>query len=430
MKEFIIKYLRVPAIATALAALFLLACAKEEIVYAPELDIPNVDEGVPFVRVLIIERAREVDVEARSILFIKESTGGRKGAGIRGEGRFKVVDAGGYLSLVRGGNVILSAERIFARPAGGGNIRVDGKAFRGSMQFTPASGGFSVINYIMVDDYIKGVLPAEIGYLGKDKYEAYRAQAISSRSYSLSKLEQMKDMEYDLRATVMDQVYKGVAGESPLASRAVEDTRGIVLLWDGKPAKAYYSSCCGGHTADIRVGWPWKDEFPYLYGVRDATEKGSKISFCRHSRHFRWRADWKGGKLAGILNRTLKRELKSGFRRFNSLIDIRISGYSRDGRVKSLEIVTDSGLYEIIGDRIRWVLRPFSHDGAILRSTLFKIDVIRERGKVRSLSMLGGGNGHGIGMCQTGAIRMAEIGYSAEEILSHYYPGASIEIYY
>jgi stage II sporulation protein D len=93
-------------------------------------------------------------------------------------------------------------------------------------------------------------------------------------------------------------------------------------------------------------------------------------------------------------------------------------------------VVTDNGTYRIEGDRIRWVLRPGSPKGAILRSTLFKMEVNRRGGMVRSVSLKGGGNGHGIGMCQTGAIRMAELGFKAEQILEHYYPGISIKRIY
>jgi stage II sporulation protein D len=95
-----------------------------------------------------------------------------------------------------------------------------------------------------------------------------------------------------------------------------------------------------------------------------------------------------------------------------------------------MTFITDSGSCRITGDRIRWVLRPDSADGAILRSTLLKIEAIREDGGLKKLKVLGGGNGHGVGMCQSGAIEMSSQGYSAEEIIEHYYPGVSIERYY
>ena len=96
----------------------------------------------------------------------------------------------------------------------------------------------------------------------------------------------------------------------------------------------------------------------------------------------------------------------------------------------SIEIVTDKGTHRIDGDRIRWVLRPKSGSGKILKSTMFKVSVKKARGRVSSINLVGGGNGHGIGMCQAGAIKMAEMGYRMDEILNHYYPGAEIRSIY
>jgi stage II sporulation protein D len=104
-----------------------------------------------------------------------------------------------------------------------------------------------------------------------------------------------------------------------------------------------------------------------------------------------------------------------------------VIGTGPDGRVLGIEIATDRQSFEVLGDRIRWVMKPDPASDAILKSTLFKIDVSIARGRIAAIDMLGGGNGHGVGMCQTGAIRMAELGYSGEEIIRHYYPGSALE---
>ena len=102
-----------------------------------------------------------------------------------------------------------------------------------------------------------------------------------------------------------------------------------------------------------------------------------------------------------------------------------------DGRVKEIEIVTDRKTFRVQGDRIRWVLRPDLGSGKILKSTMFKLDVKKSRGVVLRATATGGGNGHGVGLCQHGAIRMAELGYSGEEIIKHYYPGVDVvRLYY
>ena len=298
--------------------------------------------------------------------------------------------------------------------------------YRGSFLIKAVDRGIIAVNVVEIDDYLKGVLPSEIGYLQPAQYEAYRAQAIASRSYALSKLEEKKNELYDMQSTVMDQVYRGVLGEHELASRAVDETRGLVAVWEGKPIKAYYSSCCGGHTADIRDVWPWKTPFPYLYGVRDTVSVNGTRSLCSRSPHFRWKVVWSASKLREVLRKTVPAELHTAPRSVGSVKDIRVNGTGVDGRVKELEIITDRGTYRVTGDRIRWVLKPDPSSGKILKSTMFKVDVKKSRGHVLRLTVTGGGNGHGVGMCQTGAIRMAELGFSGEEIIQHYYPGVRV----
>ncbi len=348
-------------------------------------------------------------------------------------------DSGGEFVVRRSGNVLTirgSGAEPYEAPAislscpGEGNIYVNGRPYRGGFTFRATQGGLITINDIEIDDYLKGVLPAEIGYLRPDQYEAYLAQAIASRSYSLSKLEEKSMEMYDMRATIMDQVYRGVQGEHPDASRAVDETRGLVALFEGLPARAYYSSCCGGHTADIRVGWPWKTPYAFLEGVRDTEEEEKGRSFCQRSPHFRWRVHWAGRTLERILEKTLPRELGVRSEAVGKLEDVVVRGVSPAGRVRAIEIVTDRGRHVVEGDRIRWVLLPQQGSDAILKSTMFKLDVKKSGGRVSAVNIIGGGNGHGIGMCQTGAIRMAEKGYSYEEILAHYYPGTRIVRYY
>jgi stage II sporulation protein D len=227
----------------------------------------------------------------------------------------------------------------------------------------------------------------------------------------------------------MDQVYKGISSENRKASEAVDRTRGIVGVWKGRPMRAYYSACCGGHTADIRVGWPWKAHYPYLYGGRDSPGEGGS-SFCNGSGHFRWEVIWSGSDLARITRKTLAGELGSRVSPFNVIRDMKVDSYAPSGRARAVVIVTDSGTYRVEGDRIRWVLRPTSASGPILRSTLFKMEVERSGGRVRKVRLKGGGNGHGVGMCQAGAIGMAVKGFSAERILHHYYPGVTLDKIY
>ncbi len=387
-------------------------------------------EGPPIVRVLILEPARDVRLRIPSAFFISEGPGEAPLVRVDSGGEFVVRQNGTSLAIRGSGGELHKGPLLSISCPGSGNIYINGKPYRGGFTFRPTQGGVITINDIEIDDYLKGVLPAEMGYLRPDQYEAYLVQAIASRSYSLSKLEEKKFEMYDMRATIMDQVYRGVQGEHPDASRAVDETRGLVVMYEGLPARAYYSSCCGGHTADIRVGWPWKAPAGFLTGVRDTEEDERGKSFCRRSPHFRWRVHWSGRTLERILEKTLPRELGVKKSSVGKLENIEARGVSSDGRVKAVEIVTDRGRHIVEGDRIRWVLLPKAGSDAILKSTMFKMDVKRSGGRVSAVNLVGGGNGHGIGMCQAGAIRMAEKGYSYEEILSHYYPGTVLVRYY
>ncbi len=109
-----------------------------------------------------------------------------------------------------------------------------------------------------------------------------------------------------------------------------------------------------------------------------------------------------------------------------TLKDIRIEDTSHSGRVTSLAIETTEGEFTITGDRIRWVLMPDPSKGQILRSVLFRLDKMVEGDQLAFVSIVGGGNGHGVGMCQNGAIGMAKAGYTYRMILEHYYPGCGV----
>jgi len=399
---------------------------KEEPVYR---EVVSPLAYTPEVRVLILEAKSSVRIQVKSAFFLGESESGEPLKRFEQGGNFVVRKSGNRIGLFEGRKKVHEAPIVSVKPALKENIYINGKPYRGWFLFRLTQGGIMTVNHIEVDDYIKGVLPAEIGYLRSDQYEAYRVQAIASRSYALGKAEEKEIELYDLKATIMDQVYRGVQGETPEASLAVDETRGIVGIWEGKPIRAYYSACCGGHTADIRVSWPWKTPYPYLYGIRDTGAEDDR-SFCRRSPHFRWRVHWSGRILERIIQRTLPKELGIRPGVVGKLTDLKVLGTAPDGRIIGIEIVTDRGSYRVDGDRIRWILKPNPGSDAILKSTLFKMSVKRVRGKVSAVNLTGGGNGHGVGMCQAGAISMAEQGYSAEEILQHYYPGVTIYRYY
>ena len=305
--------------------MIMLSCGKEPVRHIPRIvdDKPSPSAST-LVRVLILDTKEKISVEAGSANVACRQSDNTITDGYFLEGMMVVSRSGPDLKVSKKGRGFPETPILIIRPEKEGGFKIDGKRYRGTLMLQRgAANNILAINIVEIDDYLKGVLPSEIGYLKKGQYEAFRVQAIASRSYALSKLEEKKGELYDLRSTIMDQVYKGMDGEYPEASRAVDESRGIVALWNGNSIKAYYSSCCGGHTADIRVGWPWKADFPYLYGGRDAAAAKGK-SFCCDSRHFRWEHHWRGRDLLKILKKSLPAELGSRVASLNRLIDISV----------------------------------------------------------------------------------------------------------
>lgn len=286
-------------------------------------------------------------------------------------------------------------------------------------------GGIDLVNLVPLETYLEGVVPHEIGEPGPDGYAAVEAQAIAARTYALSRMALNRAKPFDVEAGVMDQVYRGNEKRSRLATSAVNDTRGLVLAYRGNLCDAYYSATCGGHTNDIRVVWPDRPDAPFLHGSMDRAAGGA-TSFCAEARNFRWTYSFSGRALGETLRQTLPALLNISPGSIGGLEDLRIMSRTRSGRVGRLEIRTSSGTFYVDGDRIRRALMLDVGKGRILPSTMFDLEKRMMGGALASVDIVGGGNGHGVGMCQNGAIGMARRGYAYDMILQHYYPGSEL----
>jgi peptidoglycan hydrolase-like amidase len=127
-------------------------------------------------------------------------------------------------------------------------------------------GRLNLINELPLEDYLRGVVPAEMGPELYPRLEALKAQAVAARTYTLRNLGEFEGEGFDICATPRCQVYRGIAAEHPLSDRAIAETAGQVLLWRGELVDARYSATCGGHTEDVRTVFPLEDA-PYLRGV-------------------------------------------------------------------------------------------------------------------------------------------------------------------
>jgi stage II sporulation protein D len=147
-------------------------------------------------------------------------------------------------------------------------VRFNDKPFRGKIEvFANTRGGLTVVNVIGLEDYVKGVVPNELSY---PAIEALKAQAIAARTYAVKNQRQFASQGFDLLPTTRSQVYRGLTSETPLTSRAVDETRGTIATYNGEPINALYTSTCGGRTEDAEN--IFKDVVPYLRGRECAVE--------------------------------------------------------------------------------------------------------------------------------------------------------------
>jgi stage II sporulation protein D len=324
-------------------------------------------------------------------------------------------------------------ETLAVTPDEGTTIGWKGQQWRGQFRiFINPRGTLTLATRLKLERYLEGVVPGEIGALAEDLIEAGRAQAIAARSYTLFYRGRRAAEGFDVYSTVEDQLYVGVEGERPLASRCVASTTGEVALSDARPIRANYYSTCGGITADVWEAWP-ADPLPYLVSHLDRPAGEVGGDYCAGSRHFRWQEEWPVAELlANLTTYGPPNGVPLPASRLGSLLDVRVESRSRSGRVWRLVVETSAGPVVIPAWSLRQVLRRPGNGNAILRSTLFKIGVRRDPRTDQPLAVVvsGAGSGHGVGLCQTGALGMARAGRTGEEILRHYYRGAEIRRLY
>lgn len=285
------------------------------------------------------------------------------------------------------------------KPTENSLIKIDKKDYRGGIEILrDDKGGLLVINELDVEEYLKGVLNEEIS--AKWHPESIKAQAIVARTYALYQKENRKDNPYHMEATTADQVYGGARNEDERTNKAVEYTRGIVLTYDGKLAKAFYHSISGGITEDVTDVWG---------GEGNSYLKSIKCDFDKDAPNYEWETEIDAVDLEIAL-------LKNGIK-VDGILSIEPLSFTSSGRVAELQIRHRNGIEKISGVDFRKIIGYET-----IRSTLFRI-----KNGEGSFIIYGKGSGHGVGLCQWGAKGMAEKGYSYIDILKYYYPGIEIK---
>jgi stage II sporulation protein D len=147
-------------------------------------------------------------------------------------------------------------------------VRLNGKAYRGKLEvFVNSRGSLTVVNAVLLEDYLLGVVPSE---LSLPQLEAQKAQAVAARTYAVANIGTYGTKGFDMVPTVYSQVYKGVSIETQMGTRAVRETSGIVATYQGKPIMAYFTSTCGGRTENSENIFDHAE--PYLRGVECSLE--------------------------------------------------------------------------------------------------------------------------------------------------------------
>jgi SpoIID/LytB domain protein len=345
------------------------------------------------------------------------------------------------------GSVVRNDSILWFTPGPGGLLELadvdngrggkETRRFAGKLYVTvDNSGQLAVVNAVPEDKLLAGLVPAEMA--ASSPPEALKAQAVAARNELLAKIgtRHLTD-PYRLCSTVHCQVYAGAGHEDPRATAAVAATRGELLARaDGSLVDTVYSASCGGHGEDNERVWP---------GAPDAALRGrldgdgavtASLSRFRVVDEPAVRA-WLGlGPAPDGPWCARPREAASNYRwqktidpatlgDVGRLRDIVVVERGVSGRATRLRLVGDGGARELVGElEIRRRLGN-------LKSAMFALDLVREgSGHVTAIRAVGGGHGHGVGMCQTGAVGMAQAGKSYVDILRHYYDGAELRKLY
>jgi stage II sporulation protein D len=295
------------------------------------------------------------------------------------------------------------------------------KRYRGELVITATDSGLLVVNQLPMDDYLRGVVPLEIGNRTAAEFAAVQAQAVAARTYAYKHLTDAR--AFDMYSTVQDQVYGGVDAEKPQADTAIMTTGDVVVLYNGQPITTPYHSTCGGSTAAVSEVWYNQSDQPYLRPVSDRIP-GTDHFYCDPSPRFSWTQSFDGPGLRAVMEKYLAAYTNAPKAGPGRIIDIKEQGRTPSGRIAALTVQTDSGSYTLRGNDIRFVLRD--PKGTILNSTFFSFTRETSGGEVSTLTVNGRGYGHGIGMCQWGAIGRARAGQNYRTILETYYPGTTV----
>jgi len=182
------------------------------------------------------------------------------------------VAGGGSIRMTGAAGPLESNSEILLTPDGDWPTAVGGRTYRGRFRIRIGEGGVLLINELGMENYLRGVVPVEMGPYQFPELEALKAQSVAARTYAVAHLGDHDDEGWDICATPACQAYHGAGAEHSLSDRAIRETAGLIALYDDEPIDAMYTSTCGGHTEDASELFSGRGS-PYLVGVACAWDR-------------------------------------------------------------------------------------------------------------------------------------------------------------
>ena len=364
-----------------------------------------------------ISAAQELDVAGGPVRVRVAVVKGAGSAKIFIAGNFKIVDCTSKAVLMEEkylpetdlaatdtgfklGGIQITGGAVSVEPAGGARIYINERIFRGGITLLRDDNKLTVVNAVDLEEYLYGVMRNEVSTWWP--MEALKAQAIAARTYAMNQINESKRKYYDVTADVSSQVYGGIFSEKWRTNRAVDETKGKVLTYNGAIFPAFFHATCGGSTFD--AAYLWNIDLPPLKGV--------KCRWCRKSPHFYWER-W-------IPAREAEGKLAAAGYNVGDIIGFEAA--KRDpysARILELKVKGSKGDASLLAKDFRRII-----GSDIVRSTNFKVTLVGDY-----VAFEGLGWGHGVGLCQWGAYYMSRAGKKATEILQFYYPGSKVTDY-
>lgn len=301
----------------------------------------------------------------------------------------------------------LRGEVLTIRPStkadGAEEFTLNGRRYRGALELRHKGGGLTAVNIVPVDDYLRSVVPEEMPV--DWPAEAIKAQSVAARSFALASRGRHASEGYDLCTTTHCQLYTGTAAEKSVSNAAIKATRGEVLTYGGKPIEALFHTDSGGMTENSED--VWGSHVPYLRAAKDTPAKTMPWTKTISRADLERKLAAKGHDIGKV--------------RSIALSPLAIGRAAKDrtasGRVKTMTVKGTKGTATLSGTTWRSLLG--------LKSTLFDAKLAKDM-----VTFTGYGSGHGLGISQWGAERMAAKGASYAEILHHYYTGTTLQQLY